>query len=398
MINNIAVPFSIIFLLNVIPLSQLAQPRLKFKGESPANSDDFREDEVRIFYSIKDSILVIGVCDKSGSTFSSYPLSEDFWILYREYQRKIRSAETEDMYFYGNRLYEILLSPVANFLVGKNKLIVVPDQNILDLPFETLVTRKESEHGGKAKVPRFLIEDIEIVYRAPESSREIPKILAMGKTHDSSVHQTYSLIGITPGVDPQNPDYLPEASKELDSIGVIFRNRGMPFIIHSGITGLVENRSAVCGKGKIVHLASHYLPGQILKSNTGFLPEDSGLHCAQRFNPFRYINPVTICDLNLEADLIVLNACKSGLVMSNSGILTNLLPQLLIKAGASNIISTLWNVNDHLARLFMLEFYRKLLNGESYSSALRSVKLGMIGHRETSLPNVWAPYILTEGD
>jgi CHAT domain-containing protein len=72
------------------------------------------------------------------------------------------------------------------------------------------------------------------------------------------------------------------------------------------------------------------------------------------------------------------------------------LPGIFLAGGAQNILSTLWNVSDEITRDFMVDFYRLILDGKSYSAALREAKLHLISSTETSLPTVWAPYILTE--
>jgi CHAT domain-containing protein len=63
-------------------------------------------------------------------------------------------------------------------------------------------------------------------------------------------------------------------------------------------------------------------------------------------------------------------------------------------AGASNIVYTLWNVADKHTRDFMVSFFKGILAGQAYSSALRNAKLEMISKPETSLPRLWAPYVL----
>ena len=70
------------------------------------------------------------------------------------------------------------------------------------------------------------------------------------------------------------------------------------------------------------------------------------------------------------------------------------LPQILFLAGASNILSTLWNVTDQLAGNFMLDFYKSYLSGKTYSEALREVKLQWIKCKATAIPAIWAPYVL----
>lgn len=102
-----------------------------------------------------------------------------------------------------------------------------------------------------------------------------------------------------------------------------------------------------------------------------------------------------ITKLKLQADLLVLNACSSGIELQRSGDSVSSLPCVFFMAGAKNIVSTLWSVNDNLAGDFMVSFYRQWLSGKSYSEALREVKLQMIHCPGTAMPTIWAPYVLT---
>jgi CHAT domain-containing protein len=180
----------------------------------------------------------------------------------------------------------------------------------------------------------------------------------------------------------------------LEDIGNLFDKKGYRSLLVNGSYSKKEVFLQVAQKGDILHLATHYFNNSESKSNNGFLFANT-----QKIidNSVLYENLLTIdeiCNLQFHADLVVLNACASG-IERLSGHNRNIIPEIFLMAGARNTLTTLWNVTDRLAGRFMVLFYRLLLEGKSYSAALREAKLQMIRSRETSLPTVWAPYILT---
>jgi len=103
-----------------------------------------------------------------------------------------------------------------------------------------------------------------------------------------------------------------------------------------------------------------------------------------------------IFNLNLNADLVVLSACQSGLgkVVRGEGIIG--LTRAFTYAGASSVVVSLWNVRDSLTTAFMKSFYKHLREGKSKPEALRQAKLDMI-HSDIPayrFPYFWAPFVI----
>jgi CHAT domain-containing protein len=104
-----------------------------------------------------------------------------------------------------------------------------------------------------------------------------------------------------------------------------------------------------------------------------------------------------IYNLKLNADLVVLSACETGLgkIQQGEGIIG--LTRALLYAGAKNIIVSLWEVADESTSDLMVNFYKNTLAGKgqlSYSEALRNAKLKMIGEGKYAHPLYWSPFIL----
>jgi CHAT domain-containing protein len=99
--------------------------------------------------------------------------------------------------------------------------------------------------------------------------------------------------------------------------------------------------------------------------------------------------------MSLNADLVVLSACETGLgkIAEGEGLIG--LTRGFLYAGAQNLLVSLWQINDAATAQLMVAFYRNLLDGRSQAEALRVAKLAMRQSRaELAPPYYWAPFVL----
>jgi len=110
--------------------------------------------------------------------------------------------------------------------------------------------------------------------------------------------------------------------------------------------------------------------------------------------PGGIITSAEIQDLNLfNTQLVVLSACETGLgeVIPGEGLYG--LKRALQKAGARNLITSLWKVDDQATQLFMTQFYNQLIEtknlSHSFHQAMASLK------KEFPEPYYWGAFVLT---
>ncbi len=102
-----------------------------------------------------------------------------------------------------------------------------------------------------------------------------------------------------------------------------------------------------------------------------------------------------IMRLKLNASLVTLSACSTGLgkLYDGEGIVG--LTRAFFYAGADSVVVSLWNVNDFATGEFMKSFYQNLSRGMAKDAALRQAKLAMLKSRgEWKHPYFWAPFVL----
>ncbi len=140
----------------------------------------------------------------------------------------------------------------------------------------------------------------------------------------------------------------------------------------------------------IIHIASHALVNDKnpLYSHINFTPgadslEDGVLELAELFN------------LRLEAEMVVLSACETGLgkLQQGEGIVS--LARGMSYAGANSVLTTLWQVNDAATADIMQRFYAELDKGMSKDAALRNAKLEYLKSSDqiAAHPFYWAAYV-----
>ena len=143
---------------------------------------------------------------------------------------------------------------------------------------------------------------------------------------------------------------------------------------------------------RIIHFSTHGL----LDSRH---PESSGLVLSlvdeggQPQEGFLRLNE--IYDLRLNADLVVLSACQTGLGKDVRGEGLIGLTRGFMYAGAPRVVASLWQVDDAATAELMKRFYRGVLHEKlPPAAALRAAQIEMFKKRQWQSPYFWAAFVL----
>lgn len=312
-------------------------------------------------------------------------------------------------YKQGADLFNLLLGPVKTHLDKSKKLVIVPDGILCYLPFETLIpSTAVYVAGDPAKSPRPMIDDYDIAY-APSASvlgslkarthteRDRMDLLAYGdpvfqsrrgprgrgdQASPVAVRELYSDQGLR--FEP-----LPNTRQEVEGIAALY-TRGRYKICLSDKASERAVKEEDLSRYRQIHFATHGVISEDSPGRSGLVlspvdrDEDGILQMNEIFN------------LDLEADLVVLSACRSGLgkLVRGEGIVG--LTRAFMYAGADSLVVSLWSVNDESTAEFMKAFYRQLKAGRSRSDALRRAKRTMLRSSTPAyhFPYFWAPFVL----
>jgi CHAT domain-containing protein len=100
-----------------------------------------------------------------------------------------------------------------------------------------------------------------------------------------------------------------------------------------------------------------------------------------------------IYNLDLDARLVVLSACKTALGKEVHGEGLIGLTRGFLYAGAAGIVSTVWNIDDRASAMLMSRFYEAMLrDGLRPAEALRKAQLSMLRQPRWRDPHYWAAY------
>ena len=278
-------------------------------------------------------------------------------------------------------LAERLAFPALRMLPDSvEHLIIIPDGFLSYLPFETLPLppgRPASNGGGL--ISRYSVSyapscsallSLRRKSEPPEHSKDF---LAFG---DPEYHRMKA--GRKPGqlyVAAMMNDLYTEAGFDLSPLGQSGKE----------IRRISRRFSE---KYQIIHFACHaFLDDRV--------PFRSGLFLSLREDGGEdgLLQAREIASLRMNAAMVVLSACQTSLGHLERGEGIMGLTRAFFTSGARSVLSTLWEIEDKAAAVFMEHFYDSLSRGEILSQALRSAKLRMPSSGYDH-PFYWAPFVL----
>lgn len=258
------------------------------------------------------------------------------------------------------RVYAELIAPIEPHIRGKN-LTFVPHGSLHYVPFGAL------HAAGSDKV---LIDEHTI--------RILPSASLVGilSNEKPSISKNVMVIG-NPTLD------LPGAEFEAKSLAAKVPGAKL-FLRESATRDTFVRNAGLFGR---IHIAAHakFFADKPLESAILFAPSggNNGM--------------VTVRDLyrlRMDADLVVLSACETGMSKVHKGDELVGLIRGFLYGGSRSIIATLWEIEDESASLFSTTLYDNLAKMDK-PSALRNAVLTV--KKKFPHPLFWAPFMFTGG-
>lgn len=273
-----------------------------------------------------------------------------------------------------NAVYKKLIVPIKPFIQG-NQLIIVPDEELLFLPFDALIPTYDALNTKFD----FMLRDYAISYLL--NSQFLTKE-GRGKVSSPTL---FAFEGQESG-DPEIGIKLEGAEKEVGALLKLFN--GKAFNEYSSREELLNRFHAA----DILHFALHaYAQDRTVGAAYLLLDEQDGR------NPSGKLYDYEISHLKLNSLLVVLSACGtgSGELYSGEGIIN--LSRSFLVAGSNAVVSTYWPNEDKSSSKIMISFYEGLRKGKNKSRALQQAKLKYLETTTPTFrhPHFWAGYQLT---
>ena len=299
------------------------------------------------------------------------------------------------------RLYNELFAPIEQAIELPTEILIIPDENIINLNFEMLLTSKPifTEYLP-TEIPtyaeHFLVHRHSFVNnptlnnfgKHAKSNPKSKKILVCANPLGHSTGMSSSLRSIP----AWQFDPLPYAQLEADKIAKIYPNTEI-------LSREKAQEQAIVDKTEnclILHLATHAFVDSTFDAFSGLVfalgndSTDDGV-----------LMGYEISELDLSCDLVTLSACETGRgrLVKGEGVMG--LPRQFLAAGAKSVLMTLWKVDDRFTSQLMPEFYELLLKEKlPKSSALLQAKLRMLDTTDESQgiyyqhPFYWASFVM----
>ena len=183
-------------------------------------------------------------------------------------------------------------------------------------------------------------------------------------------------------------DPLPATRQEVEQIVRLYAPKAVAYL---GEEATEEKAKSIGKDVPLLHFACHAVLNERFPLDSALVftipahpkeGQDNGL--LQAWEIFERVR--------IEADLVTLSACESGLgkEMGGEGLMG--LTRAFQYAGARSVLASLWKVEDRATGELMKRFYLHLKAGKSKDEALRLAQIDLIHSPGLSLPISWAAF------
>ena len=328
-----------------------------------------------------------------------------------DFQQRIREAET-DYAAVSKNLSRKLFGQIAD-KIGRKRLIIVPDGELhyfpvaaLPLPDsasdEPILLTNETVYVPSAQTLAVLSKSRKqtaatknlLVFSDPIFTPDDARFAPENKPDEHSSAETAQAERFR---FVESLNNLPRLAASKDESETIVEIVGAPNTDnYSGFAATRENLlNLKTGDYKILHFATHGLTDEKR-------PELSGIVLSRydekgaKLDEFFRIQDIYALDLN--ADLVVLSACETGIGKEVKGEGLMSLNNAFLQTGAKSVVSSLWKVEDGATLELMRNFYGAMANdGLTPSQALRRAQIKLRENPQYKSPFYWAAFTV-QGD
>lgn len=287
----------------------------------------------------------------------------------------------------------LLDSAVAALARTVSRVVVIPDGQLYRVPFDALRLADD----------RYVVERYAVSV-AP-SAAVVAALWRRGRQSDTTgVHPLRLLAFGDPTFERRAADEIPapqEAEAEtyrsaFDSAGGLPRledsAREARLVASYAPEAEVRLRERASGaylrhapleRVRVIHFATHALVDEHTAARTA-------LALAPGEGESGFVGPEELAALRLDADLVVLSACRTagGVVLGGEGVQGLTAP--LLQAGARSVVATQWRIGDRSTVALVESFYGGLARRLPVAEALRAAKVEAI--RRGAPPSEWAAF------
>lgn len=294
----------------------------------------------------------------------------------------------------GRSLYDILLRPAQAQIDAAQRILLSPDGPLHKLTFAALVFKPQTEAGAS----RYFVEmkPLHVVVsmgvyeglraRSAPADRSQQTVLALGDPAYAPPGGPPAQVVFDCGARRDALAPLPVTREQVQEIKRLFGERATAQLDRDASE---TNLKRLAPQASIIHIASHGYAENCDPLGSFIVLSQAGGAEEGLLRAFEIMD-----ELRLNADLVTLSACETGLgeITKSEGVTG--LTRAFQYAGAKSVVVSLWSVRDTSTSQLMAEFYRQYKDGKSKDEALRLAQVALIGSSQYSHPYHWAAFVL----
>jgi len=363
-----------------------------------------------IEYFIAENHLYIFTISKQNFEVLQIEKPQGFNKMVQDFNKSIRQIRKKKYIDLGCKLYLLLVKPALEAQENQNfeQLLILPDGILSTLPFEALLSIAPDNQDDYADFD-YLLMDYSISYHY---SATLWLHIVQNQNHRKQL--TSSFIGFAPvykndssttvstlqeksmeiayrsvQIGESNYQELIFSEQEVNGVKAAFEARGLKAITLLHGESTKTNFEEAIKNQKYILIAAHGihnkkqadLSGIIFSPKENQTIEESILYVKDAYH------------LQLDADLVVLSSCESGIGKLAKGEGMMAINRGFLYAGASNVIFTLFKVYDQQSSQLTQYLFEAILKGKTYTQALRWAKLQLIKQKNSD-PKAWSGFVL----
>jgi CHAT domain-containing protein/Tfp pilus assembly protein PilF len=336
-------------------------------------------DEAILSYYFTGDKLICFYITREGSGYSALPLDKNEFSnsvistisALRNTLEDLDAASRTTIHKMGSRLFTALIKPVFEKIKNKNRLIIIPYNEISYVPFEMLVM-----DDGSQMLNKFAI------------SYNYTANFLTGKKQVKS--KGYEVLAMAPFSDAGNVNLilpaLPSSAGEIDHLP------GKRFF---GTEATKNQFTSLLGQFPVIHLATHAIANDsnLLGSYIEFYGVKKDAEDKHRL----FEKEIYTFNMN-SARLVILSACETGngLMVNGEGVIS--LSRAFSYAGCKSVVTSLWKADEISISFITKRLHHYLQKGLPIDIALQKAKIDFLASNEIDAriktPAFWANLVL----
>jgi CHAT domain-containing protein len=302
-------------------------------------------DATLLSYHLSKEKLVCFWLQRNDWNFFTIPITDTFFNSLRQLSALCRNPASGNEYRpLARQLYRQLMQPVEKISSQQKRLIIIPDDELHLLPFETLLNNNDE--------PLVLTHDITYCYAGSLAFRE-----------GGNGINTHNLLAVAPFAGSGFGRFAPLQSSAIET-------NSLPGTKLRDAAATKASFLKQASQFEVLHLATHANANDAnpQQSYIGFRQDAADSSSQYLYSPEIYNLDLT------HTRLVYLSACETGQGQLVNGEGAMSLSRAFAYAGCANIVTSLWQADDASTATITQSFYRHIEAGKSEGEALQLAK------------------------